>query len=62
MSCIDAWLSSRSACPICKHDASKPLPGGREAEGAPGLGGDVEAGGAAGARGLGRRWWPAWLR
>lgn len=23
--CIDQWLSNRRLCPMCKHDASKPL-------------------------------------
>lgn len=25
MSCIDQWFSTRRLCPLCKHDAGKPL-------------------------------------
>lgn len=26
MACVDQWLAARRVCPMCKHDAGKPLP------------------------------------
>ncbi|GIL54023.1 hypothetical protein Vafri_9575 [Volvox africanus] len=45
MGCVDQWLGTRRYCPVCKHDASQPLPHPLASRAAVG-GGGVGAGGS----------------
>ncbi|GLI68392.1 hypothetical protein VaNZ11_012778 [Volvox africanus] len=50
MGCVDQWLGTRRYCPVCKHDASQPLPhplASRAAVGGGGVGAGSSGRGAA---------------
>ncbi|KAG2494928.1 hypothetical protein HYH03_006863 [Edaphochlamys debaryana] len=50
MTCVDQWLSNRRFCPLCKHDASQPLPQALAGGGAGGAGSGPGGRAAAGAQ------------
>ncbi|PNW72441.1 hypothetical protein CHLRE_16g680117v5 [Chlamydomonas reinhardtii] len=54
MTCVDQWLGNRRFCPVCKHDASLPLPQSQLPAGAAGSSSANGAGGQRGGAGGGQ--------
>ncbi|GIL86139.1 hypothetical protein Vretifemale_14556, partial [Volvox reticuliferus] len=51
MGCVDQWLGTRRCCPVCKHDASQPLPHPPASRAGGGGGGSGAGGSGRGAAG-----------